>query len=230
MAVTAIIQDADLDLLEKYLAEAAGPDKDFFANDFTVIDVGNLPPDRVIADWPALVSLFKAYRLNPVSVRYAPPTMEEAILASGLGLDIIARQPKIPAPVAPTIVAPPIPAQPTPPTAPDPMIIDTPVRSGQRIYAHNSDLIVTAIVNAGAEIIADGNIHVYAPLRGRALAGASGNAAARIFASSMEAELVSIAGIYSMFETAPTTAMKGRPTQVRLVGNTLDIRVIGADS
>ena len=80
------------------------------------------------------------------------------------------------------------------------MIIDTPVRAGQRIYARGSDLIVTAVVNNGAEIIADGSIHVYAPLHGRALAGASGNADARIFALQMAPELVSIAGVYRTFD------------------------------
>jgi septum site-determining protein MinC len=80
------------------------------------------------------------------------------------------------------------------------MIVDTPVRAGQRIYARGTDLIITAVVNNGAEIIADGSIHVYAPLHGRALAGASGNAGARIFALSMQPELVSIAGVYRTFD------------------------------
>jgi septum site-determining protein MinC len=80
------------------------------------------------------------------------------------------------------------------------MIVDTPVRAGQRIYARGADLIITAVVNNGAEIIADGSIHVYAPLHGRALAGASGNAGARIFALSMQPELVSIAGVYRTFD------------------------------
>ena len=87
-----------------------------------------------------------------------------------------------------------------PPPAATTVILDKPLRSGQRFYARGGDLIITAMVSAGAEVIADGNIHVYAPLRGRALAGASGNREARIFTTSMEAELVSIAGIYRTFE------------------------------
>ena len=80
------------------------------------------------------------------------------------------------------------------------LVINSPVRTGQQVYAKNADLIVMGMVNEGAEVIADGNIHVYAPLRGRALAGESGDKTARIFAQSMQAELVSVAGIYRVFE------------------------------
>ncbi|WP_460829602.1 septum site-determining protein MinC, partial [Massilia agilis] len=115
------------------------------------------------------------------------------------------------------------PAAPAAPAASAAMIVDTPVRAGQRIYARGSDLIITAVVNNGAEIIADGSIHVYAPLHGRALAGASGNAGARIFALSMQPELVSIAGVYRTFDEGfPADLGKG-PSQIRLTGDRLDI-------
>jgi septum site-determining protein MinC len=103
------------------------------------------------------------------------------------------------------------------------MIIDTPVRAGQRIYARGCDLIITAAVNNGAEVIADGSIHVYAPLNGRALAGASGNAEARIFALSMQPELVSIAGVYRTFDEGFPAEMARQPAQIRLVGDRIDI-------
>lgn len=103
------------------------------------------------------------------------------------------------------------------------MIIDTPVRAGQRIYARGADLIITAVVNNGAEVIADGSIHVYAPLRGRALAGASGNQNARIFAFSMEPELLSIAGMYRTFEDGFPPNLAQTPTQARLIGDRLDL-------
>ena len=80
------------------------------------------------------------------------------------------------------------------------LVINSPVRTGQQVYAKNADLIVMGMVSEGAEVIADGNIHVYAPLRGRALAGESGDKTARIFVQSMQAELVSVAGIYRVFE------------------------------
>ena len=82
-------------------------------------------------------------------------------------------------------------------------IIDTPVRSGQQIYARNTDLIVTSSVSAGAELVADGNIHIYGNMRGRALAGASGDQNAQIFCSHLAAELVSIAGEYWIMDQIP---------------------------
>jgi septum site-determining protein MinC len=102
------------------------------------------------------------------------------------------------------------------------MIIDTPVRSGQWVYARGADLVVMATVNAGAEVIADGSIHVYAPLRGRALAGASGHVGARIFSVAMEAELVSIAGVYRTFDDGWPKDLAGKPVQVRLRDDRLE--------
>jgi septum site-determining protein MinC len=95
------------------------------------------------------------------------------------------------------------------------LIISRPVRSGQQIYAENTDLIILAAVNEGAEIIADGNIHVYGALRGRAIAGAQGNTSARIFSHQMEAELVSIAGNFILNETLREQCWK-KPAQVYL--------------
>jgi septum site-determining protein MinC len=103
------------------------------------------------------------------------------------------------------------------------MIIDTPVRAGQRIYARGCDLIITAVVNNGAEVIADGSIHVYNTLHGRALAGASGNAEARIFAMTMAPELVSIAGVYRTFEDGFPAEFARSPAQIRLIGDRIDI-------
>ena len=107
------------------------------------------------------------------------------------------------------------------------LVIDKTVRSGQRIYADGTDLIVLAVVSAGAELIADGDIHVYAPLRGRALAGARGNANARIFSQSMEAELVSIAGNFKILEDVPA-ALKGKPAQVFLDQDKIVMQPLGA--
>ena len=112
---------------------------------------------------------------------------------------------------------------PVPPAMPSPsaptMVIDRPLRSGQQAYARGGDLVVLAAVNPGAEVIADGSIHIYAPLRGRALAGASGDTAARIFTTRFEAELVSIAGIYRTFDAGIATALRSKPVQVRLSGH-----------
>ncbi|MCA1978998.1 MAG: septum site-determining protein MinC, partial [Thiobacillus sp.] len=100
-------------------------------------------------------------------------------------------------------------------SAPPTRIVDKPLRSGQRVYAAG-DIVILAAVNPGAEVIADGNIHVYAPLMGRALAGARGATDARIFAQKLEAELVSIAGVYRTFEHGADKDFSGRPVQVRL--------------
>lgn len=103
-----------------------------------------------------------------------------------------------------------------------PLLIDKPVRSGQQIYARDTDLIVMGQVGPGAEIIADNNIHIYGPLRGRALCGVSGNASARIFCQSLEAELVSVAGNYRMLETIPEE-LRGKPAQIWLDKDRLNI-------
>lgn len=108
-----------------------------------------------------------------------------------------------------------------PPIIPGAMVIDKPLRSGQQVYARGTDLVVLAMVSFGAEVIADGNIHVYAPLRGRAIAGARGNIHARIFSTCMEPQLVSIAGIYRTTEVAIATDILGKPAQVRLDGEKL---------
>lgn len=102
-----------------------------------------------------------------------------------------------------------------------------PVRSGQRIYARNRDLIVTTVVGAGAEVMADGCVHVYGSLRGRAMAGARGEITARVFCQEFRAELVSIAGVFRVFETIPPE-LAGKPVQAWLDGDDLRFARIGA--
>ena len=101
------------------------------------------------------------------------------------------------------------------------------VRSGQRIYARHRDLIVAAGVGAGAEVIADGCVHIYGSLRGRAMAGAHGQLTARMFCQEFHAELVSIAGVFRVFETIPA-ALAGKPVQAWLDGDDLHFAAIGA--
>jgi septum site-determining protein MinC len=228
VAVSAILHTADAQALDAALRAMTGGVSDFFEGDLAVVDVGAMAPDGGAIDWAGLIALLKQYRLNPVAVRGATPEMGEAILALGLSLDSGASprdDAAAPAPAAP-VPAPvpaPAPAPAAPAAATGAMIIDTPVRAGQRIYARGCDLIITAVVNNGAEIIADGSIHVYAALNGRALAGASGNAAARIFALQMAPELVSIAGVYRTFEDGYPPELARQPTQISLVGERIDI-------
>jgi septum site-determining protein MinC len=230
VAISAILHEADPAVLDAALQHMTGGVADFFDDEFAVIDVGALDLPNTKIDWAALIALLKSYHLNPVAVRNAAPEMTAAIVAHGLSLDVVAkaREEAIEPPVK---ASPPLAPQPAvvnqPPAVPlTTMIVDTPVRAGQRIYARGADLIVTAAVNNGAEIIADGSIHVYAPLRGRALAGASGNAGARIFSLGMEPELVSIAGMYRTFENGFPVELAGKPAQVRLIGDRIDVALV----
>lgn len=102
----------------------------------------------------------------------------------------------------------------------EPLLVKRPVRSGQQLYARDTDLIVLGQIGPGAEIIADNNIHVYGPLRGRALCGVSGNQKARIFCQSLEAELVSVAGNYKLLEEIPEE-LRGKPAQISYADNKL---------
>ena len=227
VAIAVILHDAQLPVLDAALKEIIANTGDYYSEECAVIDVGNI--DCSGLDWAALIQLLKTGGFHPVAVRNAPEEFEEHIAALGLSIDLgsktaqFAETEPTPAP-APT----PVPethkaSAPVAINAPPPMIIDTPVRGGQRIYARGTDLIITAVVNAGAEVIADGNIHVYAPLRGRALAGASGNTSARIFTMSLEAELVSIAGIYRTFENGYPTTTPNAPIQIKLNGDKIDV-------
>ena len=231
VAVAAILNDTGMPALRQAMAEMTGGATDYFDDEFAILDIGQLSQNHPAIDWPALISLFKSHRLTPVAVRNAPAGMEAEIISHGLSLDVVAK-PRMAARVetqavpAPAAVAAPAPAAPqaaVQQAARGAMIIDTPVRAGQRVYAHGCDLIVTAAVNNGAELIADGSIHVYAPLRGRALAGASGDSDARIFAMSMEPELVSIAGYYRTFEDGLPKELAHAPGQVRLLGDRIEV-------
>lgn len=233
VAVAATLHAADLSVIDAALREMTAGDDRFFDREFAVLDVAPLiasaEAEPVHIDWPALIALFRTYSLNPVAVRSAPASMQEAILASGLSIDASVARPRGPEPApapAPARAAAPAPAPAS--TTAFAMIVDMPVRAGQRIYARGTDLIVTAAVNNGAELIADGSIHVYAPLRGRALAGASGNPDARIYAMSMEAELVSIAGVYRTFDEGFPAGVAQQAVQIRLAGDRLDIRALHA--
>jgi septum site-determining protein MinC len=236
VAISTILHSADPLAIDAALKQMTGGVSDFFEDEFAVIDVGAIAAGAPPIDWRALVDLLRKYRLNAVAVRGATPDMADAIRARGLSLDdgssgVKPREEiEVPAVInarnTPIPVAVPAPAPAPAATAvvsPGAMIIDTPVRAGQRIYARGCDLIITAAVNNGAEVIADGSIHVYAPLNGRALAGASGNAEARIFALSMQPELVSIAGVYRTFDDGFPSEMARQPAQIRLVGDRIDI-------
>ena len=223
-----------------------GESPDFFDTDGVVIDFTQTDIVLPHPQWELLMKAFAACKLVPMAVRGLDPAslavaqrlgLTEAppeprrVVAPGAKAASPAPAPLAPVPVPAAVAVPapvartaPVAAQPVPSAppaareaAPVPtMVITKPLRSGQKIYARGGDLVVLAMVNRGAEVIADGNIHVYAPLRGKAMAGARGNTGARIFSLCLEPELVSIAGIYRTTEKELAGDVLGKPAQVRL--------------
>ncbi|MDH1180775.1 septum site-determining protein MinC [Achromobacter mucicolens] len=108
------------------------------------------------------------------------------------------------------------------------LVITRPLRSGQRVYARHTDLVVIGMVSQGAEVIADGNVHVYGPLRGKAMAGARGDTSARIFTTHLDAELLAVAGVYRVVEDKLDCTLQNQPALVRLDGDTLRIEALKA--
>lgn len=108
------------------------------------------------------------------------------------------------------------------------LVITKPLRSGQRVYARHTDLVVIGMVSQGAEVIADGNVHVYGPLRGKAMAGARGDTSARIFTTHLDAELLAVAGVYRVVEDKLDRSLHNQPALVRLDGDTLRIEALKA--
>jgi septum site-determining protein MinC len=224
--VALVLKSADLGALARDLEARFGDIQDFFDQDAMVIDLSRLGSEapegeRPRVDFLALIELLKKYRVVPVGVHGGSAEQTAAALAAGLYPAPDARIGKAPpgASIAESAAQAAPQAAPQPAAAAGTLVIDKPLRSGQQAYARGRDLVMLAMVNPGAEVIADGHIHVYAPLRGRAIAGARGNAEARIFALSMEPELVSIAGLYRTGEAPLPAAVWGKPTQVRLVSD-----------
>ncbi len=199
------LREADVPNVAAHLARKFAATPGFFRNAPLVIDLSALSEDDAPLDFPALVATLRELSFVPVGVRGAGEAHKEAAVAAGLGV-----LPEGRATSAPTVAAPP-PSDAAPPPA---KVITQPVRSGQRIVS-GGDLIVLAAVSAGSELVAEGNIHVYGPLRGRALAGARGDASARIFCLQFAPELAAVAGEYLVNEEIEP-AMLGRSVQVFL--------------
>ena len=210
-------------------------DEDFFDGDAAVLELDQIEAgEETTPDWANIRALFERHGLRVIGVRGANDTLRESATAAGLpSFAAFKRHTDSPEGAIPddsnanSVSSPDSPSDPSPqPELPlqevaqavstPTQIIDRPLRSGQQMYARGGDLVVLAAVNAGAEVIADGSIHIYAPLRGRALAGASGETSARIFTTCFEAELVSIAGVYRTFEVGPPDGLARRPVQVQL--------------
>jgi septum site-determining protein MinC len=224
--VAVVLKTTDVQAFGAELAQRLADDPGFFDNDPVLID---LAPVREVAepiDFAAIQALLRAHHTQPVAVRGGNPDQMQAAHAVGLiaapeAAPHRAEHAPEPREVVREVVHEVEVVREVPVAGPGTVVIDKPLRSGQQVYARGADLVVMAVVSFGAEVIADGNIHVYAPLRGRAIAGARGNAEARIFTTCLEPQLVSIAGIYRTSEVALPAAVLGKPAQVRLDGEKL---------
>ncbi len=225
----------DFDDLKRQLHAHVAQAPDFLAGAPVALGLTAIAESNAIPDFSDLIAVMGEYGLYVAGIVGGSPAQRTAAVAAGIGLfpERLARarqEPREAPPPPPEPVAEPVAEVPAPKPQPAPLrpslIIDKPVRAGQRIHAEGADLVVLAIVNAGAELIADGDIHVYAPLRGRALAGARGNKEARIYVQAMEAELVSIAGLYQVFEEGVPPDIHGKPAQVYLDGERVELRAL----
>ncbi len=244
-ATVALLQAAEPTTLADALHKMLGGMPDFFNGEAVILDFGAVPslPERI--DWAGLQSLLRRYRLQPIGIVRLPDAHHESARRAGLALiDPAQLAAQRPSQTAPKPTAPP--ASPAPAAqvrAPEPasspaaepgaptMFVDRPLRSGQQVYARGADLVLLGGVSPGAEVIADGSIHCYGPLRGRAIAGAQGDHSARILASNFGPELVSIAGVYRTFERGIPESFAGKATQVQLsaADHTLNIEALKLD-
>jgi septum site-determining protein MinC len=211
------------------LAEKIGQAPEMFRNAPLAIDIASLQDDITTADFVQLIRKIGDLGIRPIGVRGGTSRQQASAKAAGLAVLAEKRsatvEPRAPEPAESTPVEQPL-RSPAPTVSSErstaTTLITKPVRSGQRIYAADGDLIILASVSAGAEIIADGNIHVYGTLRGRALAGVKGDLETRIFCSDLQAELVSISGHYQISEGI-ADSLRGKPVQIYLCGDSLQI-------
>ena len=248
-AIRVVLQQADTQALIKALKKRMADAGTFFENEPVVIDASSI--DTVV-DWVPLLKAFADHRLPVIGVVAQGDNLAAAKACGLTAVDLStsparnASETKTAASVAEPVTA----SVPAPaaadvtvttattsgatldtskasnidtPTAAPTMVVRGPLRSGQRVYARQSDLIVMGVVSRGAEVIADGNIHVYGPLRGKAMAGARGDTAARIFTTGLDAELVAIAGIYRVIDSKLPAELHQRPAVIQLQKDALHL-------
>lgn len=220
--VALLVKTNDWKVLAADLVQQFGPkgeNPDFFDHDALVLDFSHVAADLSMPDMVPLLKVIRSCHLVPVAIRGANPDWMAAALTLGLveaPVEVHRPRPSVETPVVKEVLVETVREVIHTAPAVTTMVIDKPLRSGQKIYARGGDLVVLAMVNPGAEVLADGNIHVYAPLRGKAMAGASGNPNARIFSMCLEPELISIAGVYRTSENPLPPEVQGKAAQVRL--------------
>lgn len=220
------LRSTDVATVVADLARRLADDPDFFDNDPVLIDLQHVQDSPEAIDFPCLLAALRSHRTRPVAVRGGSPAQMDAAHEAGLvpAPDATLTRPKEREVVREVEVIREVPVDVVRPT----VVVDKPLRSGQQVYAKGADLVVLSMVSFGAEVIADGNVHIYAPLRGRAVAGARGDTAARIFTTCMQPQLLSIAGNYRALETDLPADVAGKPAQARLEGDRLIIEPLAS--
>lgn len=212
---TLLVRHNDTDALDKYLGEQVAKLPNFFDQAPLVLDLSQYESDNPIADFAMIIGMVRGHGMIPVGLRSATEALIEQARMLELAIMPKARiqksQPRAKATATQATEKPAVARS---------MIIDKPVRSGQRIYAEGADLVLLGGVSSGAEVMADGNVHAYGAIRGRVMAGVRNNPEARIFCQDMGAELVAIAGSYRVSDDIPTRHL-GHAVQISLIGNSL---------
>jgi len=212
---TLLIRDDDSDALDGFLAQQVAKLPQFFEQAPLVIDLTHYTSPQALATFPAIVGMIRGHGMIPVGVRGASAEQREQARLLELAI-----MPRLRSQSAEKDVGQAAGRPTAAPPKTDTLVIDRPVRSGQRIYAEGGDLVLLAGVSSGAEVMADGHVHAYGAVRGRILAGVRDNARARIFCRDLGAELVAIAGRYRVSEDLPSRHL-GRAVQISLQDNSL---------
>lgn len=227
-ALAVYLHNADAAALDAALAKCAAQYREL--NLPLILDMQDFRPSE--ADLPAVLAVFRRHRLPVAALRHSDEAWAATAAGNGLPFTVPGKDRPVPLETADAGTVAEITSEVASETAKQAghltVLVADPVRTGQQVYAENADLIVTGTVSEGAELIADGNIHIYASMRGRALAGAKGRRDARIFIHSMQAELVSIAGIYRNFEQQLPEHLYRKPVQIHLQDDRLVIAAIAA--
>lgn len=227
-ALAVYLHNADAAALDAALAKCAAQYREL--NLPLILDMQDFRPAE--ADLPAVLAVFRRHRLLVAALRHSDEAWAATAADNGLPFTPPGKERPVPLETADAGTVAEITGEIASETAKQAghptVLVAEPVRTGQQVYAENADLIVTGTVSEGAELIADGNIHIYASMRGRALAGAKGRRDARIFIHSMQAELVSIAGIYRNFEQQLPEHLYRKPVQIHLQDDRLVIAAIAA--
>ena len=227
-ALAVYLHNADAAALDAALAKCAAQYREL--NLPLILDMQDFRPAE--ADLPAVLAVFRRHRLPVAALRHSDEAWAATAADNGLPFTPPGKERPVPLETADAGTVAEITGEIASETAKQAghptVLVAEPVRTGQQVYAENADLIVTGTVSEGAELIADGNIHIYASMRGRALAGAKGRRDARIFIHSMQAELVSIAGIYRNFEQQLPEPLYRKPVQIHLQDDRLVIAAIAA--